>query len=172
MRRFLYLLFLLPVLTYLLGYQLIFYATQQGIRNESAGIVAALALENTDVFHFTAGEFAALDRPEGDDRELRINGDLYDIKVIERDGNVVTVYAYADKAETGLVSRFLTWLERESGSNKSCHNYSLNGFVADITITQISIPSFSEVKVECSHSYQFLITQSCVSKSTPPPDLA
>lgn len=61
-------------------------------------------------FKFTAEEFASLSRPEGDDSEVVIADELYDVKTVQASGDKIIVYAYRDADETDLVGYLVNWI--------------------------------------------------------------
>lgn len=171
MRNLISILVLVPALIYLIGYQPVFFAMQLRLKNEAREELASTNCD-IEILKFSAGEFAALERPEGNDHEFRIGGSLYDVKAIERNGNTVTVYAYADKAETGLIHKLMVWLEHENHPHKSSHHFSIHGFVADVLRSgQFVFPISVSQNAPIAY-YSFSLLQANVPVSSPPPDLA
>lgn len=171
MRKLISILVLVPAFIYLIGYQPLFFAMQLHLKNEAREEFASTNCD-IEILKFSAGEFAALERPDGNDHEFRIDGSLYDVKAIERDGNTVTVYAYADKAETGLIHKLMAWLEHENHPHKSPHHFSFNGFVADVLYDVQFLQTLNQPQQVSLAVYNFPLLQANIPVSSPPPDLA
>ncbi|MFN8298653.1 MAG: hypothetical protein U0T75_06065 [Chitinophagales bacterium] len=65
-------------------------------------------------FNFSAEEFASLSRPEGDDDEVLINGELYDVKHVLVHNGKITVTAYRDANESDVVEHLIEWVGRHT----------------------------------------------------------
>lgn len=120
MRRWLAILLFTFLLLNLAGV-FVFFMGQQGIiRHQMSELLNDKSAEPSLVFHFSSTAFNNLTRLEGNDKELLIEGELYDIKTITKSGDNVTVYVYHDWAETDLLRHFMDWVG--NGSKHKSHH--------------------------------------------------
>ena len=110
---------ILLILLNLFGFYVSFYISRENIKAEMSEVVKSSNETSLQRFEFTEAEFQSLERPDGNSKEFKIKGEMYDVKSIQIENGKRIVYAKCDLEETGLLKRLVSYVSQDSSTKKT-----------------------------------------------------
>lgn len=104
------------LLAHFSGYYIYFVVRMGQIRTEARKQLRHLPANQLTKFEFNEADFRSV---RVDDQEIKVDGKMYDIAVIEKSGNLLTVYAKHDKAEDDLLAFFKEVFDQASNDTQT-----------------------------------------------------
>lgn len=161
--------FFATLLTATFGACVSFAVQRHKVRLEVRKAIKEEKKKSTTLFEFTTQEFASIQLFDGG-KEFKLQGKMYDIVKLERQGNRVLVYAFFDHQETSLLDKFIRFFDdQDSGSKQQNRtvNFFMPEYVNEPFVCEIYL-NFNGFRIRptaCALQHVALSMQS------PPPDL-
>lgn len=163
--------FLLSILSLnLFGFYVSFFISRIQIRTQATQSLLSTGKKSLEQFEFSVEGFNSLQRPDGDDAEVVINGAMYDIKGTEYKGGKVIVYAKRDTAETSLIASFLTRLGNDSGSDSEDSQLLIKILQQDFILNNDLPVLFQLAGMRSYPLFNVVFTSHVCDLPSPPPD--
>ncbi|MBK7147909.1 MAG: hypothetical protein IPH78_03590 [Bacteroidetes bacterium] len=156
------------LLTATFGACVSFAVQRHKVRMEVRKAINEEKKKSTALFEFTTKEFASIQQYDGG-KEFKLQGKMYDIVKLERQGNRILVYAFFDHQETSLLDKFIRFFDdQDTGTQQQNRraNLFMPEYVNEPFVCQIYL-EFNGFRLRHTN---FALQNITLAMQSPPPD--
>lgn len=166
MKRIAALLFLAIFLLNMAGVYVYFIARLYDIKAEMRLALKAKPAEELEVLELTVDGFQ---QARVDEHEIELNGNMYDIARIEKQGNHLVIYCLHDEAEDNLLSLLDSMLKNASKDKKQAPVSGMLFLLAFVAKTNLQLPALSSFASHPCTFYSISLMETTRTVLGPPP---